>query len=241
MKHNIVICKDHAAASLYAADLVEKAFQNKPELTVTFAAGDTPFACYQELIRRQESGGVTLSKARYIGLDEWVGLGPETDGSCIACMGQGYYGPAGIPEERITAFRGKAADLDAEVARMRNALREQPLELAVLGIGVNGHVGFNEPDTATTGDFSLVPLSETTKTVGKKYFAGKDTPTQGATITLQALKKASQVVIIATGANKQEAVKAILDGRADLPVCAFLDHPQVVFVFDEAAAPKAAP
>lgn len=235
MKNNIVICKDHQAASLYAAGLIAESFIKKPEMTVTFAAGDTPFACYHQLTQRQEKGELRLDRALYIGLDEWVGLGADTAGSCIGSMMEGYYHPAGIPNERILAFDGLAVSPDGELERMREILRQHTLELAVLGVGVNGHVGFNEPGAITSGDFSFVPLSESTQLVGRKYFSGEETPTQGATITLQALKKAKQVLILATGASKRDAVRAIVDGSTQLPVCAFLDHPGVCYIFDEAS------
>lgn len=231
-----MICKNHQDTSRCAADLVAELFAKKPEMTVTFAAGDTPFFCYRELIRRQNNGELQLDRARYIGLDEWVGLGPDTEGSCIASMNRGYYHPAGIPGKRIVAFDGLTADLDAEIERMREYLRQYPLDLAVLGVGVNGHVGFNEPGITTTGDFSLVPLSTSTQAVGRKYFMGKRTPARGATITLQALMRAERVIILATGAGKRDAVAGIWAKDAVLPASAFTVHPGACYLFDEEAS-----
>ena len=239
MKTNITTCKNHLEASQYAADLIAAAFAKKPDLTVTFAAGDTPFACYRELLGRQAAGNVQLTSARYIGLDEWMGLGPNDEGSCIFCMNQGYYQPAGIPKEQMFVFDGLTKELDVELARMRKVLDEHPLDLAVLGIGVNGHIGFNEPGVPTTGKFSFVPLSESTQQVGKKYFSGRNTPTGGATITLEALQQAETVVILATGKTKRDAVRAIVEGSSELPACAFLNHPNVHYVFDEEAMDSA--
>lgn len=236
MKATITICKDHQEASRHAAGLVAEALAKNPALTATFAAGDTPFACYGQLIQKQQAGGLRLDKARYIGLDEWVGLGPNDAGGCLYSMNEGYYRPANIPQNRIEAFDGLAKDAELELARMRGLLEQYPLELAVLGVGVNGHVGFNEPGVSTDGSFSLVPLSESTQRVGQKYFAGRQTPQTGATITLQALLGAGRVVIIATGAGKQQAVAGILAGESALPVGAFLDHPGAFYVFDEEAA-----
>ena len=236
MAARIVICKNHQEASRYAADLVAGVLAQKPESTVTFASGDTPSDCYRELVRRQEAGELRLDRARYIGLDEWVGLGPQDEGSCIASMNKAYFHPAGIPRENILAFDGRSLDPGEETLRMQGILQRWPLELAVLGVGVNGHVGFNEPEAALPGEFSLVALSDTTQRVGRKYFAGRATPLQGATITLQALARAGRVVILATGGAKREAVSGVLAGRKDLPVCAFLEHPGAFYVLDEEAA-----
>lgn len=236
MKQNILLCKNHQQASLQAAALVAEAFTQNPTLTCTLAAGDTPLACYQELIRRQQAGSIQLQKARYIGLDEWLGLGPATPGSCLATMNRAFYQPAGIPQEQIAAFNGLTQDKEQERLRMEEILRQHPLDLAVLGVGVNGHIGFNEPGLSLTGDFALVPLSETTQQVGTKYFDGEATPLQGATMTLAALKKARRILIIATGKSKQAAAAAVLAGEEGLPVCAFLNHPGATYLLDEEAA-----
>ncbi len=242
MKATILIEKNHETASARAADIIAAALAAKPELTVTFAAGDTPLACYRLLIARQRAGELELRNAHYIGLDEWIGLGPDDAGSCIEVMNRSYYGPAGIPRSRIDCFDGRRVDADAEAGRMCGVLAQTGgLDLAVLGVGVNGHIGFNEPDTATQGDFSLVPLSETTQTVGRKYFGGGATPTRGATITLDALKKAKTILVIATGEKKQKAAADVLDEVGALPVGAFLDHPGAVYIFDESAAPQGGP
>lgn len=119
---------------------------------------------------------------------------------------------------------------------MNQLLADSPIQLAVLGVGVNGHVGFNEPGLSLDGEYSLLPLSESTQQVGKKYFGGRDTPKMGATTTLHALQRASTVVILATGEKKRAAVAEILSGNCALPVGAFLDHPGAVYIFDNAAA-----
>ncbi len=239
MQATILIEKDHEAASARAAQLVAEKLLEKPEENVTFAAGNTPLACYEKLIERQEKGELNLRAAHYIGLVEWIGLGPDDVGSCIETMNTGYYGPAGIPRDHIEYYNGLCADPAAEAQRLCGVLGQVGgIGLTVLGVGVNGHIGFNEPGLVTQGDFSLVPLSETTQTVGRKYFGGGATPTNGATMTLDALKKARTVIVIATGANKREAVAGILTGKSDLPVGAFLDHPGAVYIFDEAAAGK---
>ena len=239
MQATILIEKDHEAASARAAQIVAEKMLETPGMNATFAAGNTPLACYEKLIERQTAGELDLRAARYIGLDEWIGLGPDNVGSCIETMNTSFYGPAGIPRDHIEFFNGLCADPGAEAKRMCGVFAQAGgIDLTVLGVGVNGHIGFNEPGLVTQGDFSLVPLSETTQTVGRKYFGGGATPKDGATMTLDALKKAKTVVVIATGENKRAAVAGILAGKSDLPVGAFLDHPGAVYVFDEAAAPR---
>jgi len=236
MKAKIQICKDHQEASRFAASLLAERFIQNPKMAVAFAAGDTPLACYRELIHKQRNRELRLDQAFYIGLDEWMGLGSQAKGGCMATLNQAYYLPAGIPAERVMSFNGLCVDTNAELGRMREILKRYPLTLAVLGVGVNGHVGFNEPGEALLDDFSLARLSESTRTIGLKYFSGCQVPALGATITLQALKRAEHVIVLATGSAKRDAVSDVLSGRACLPVGAFLEHPGCFYVFDEEAA-----
>lgn len=237
MRAHILIEKDHQAASALAAKLIAGKLMENPRMKVTFAAGFTPLECYKLLIGQQREGKVKLDQAYYVGLDEWIGLGPKDVGSCIETMNSAYYVPAGISPAQIAYFDGLCEDPKAEERRMCNVIADiGGIDLAVVGVGVNGHIGFNEPDTALQGDFSLVPLSETTQTVGMKYFNGSRTPKEGATMTLHALKRAKTVIVIATGEKKRAVAGQILTGKCDLPVGAFLEHPDAYYIFDSLAA-----
>ncbi len=225
------------AASMLAANIIGGKLRENPAMAVTFAAGFTPLECYKLLLRQQHAGMLRLDRAQYIGLDEWVGLGPNDTGSCIQTLNSAYYIAAGIPPAQISYFDGLCTDPQAEAQRMCDVIASiGGIDMAVVGVGINGHIGFNEPNTVLQGDFSLVALSETTRIVGKKYFDGSQTPKVGATITLQALKKAKTVIVIATGEKKQPAVKKIIAGDSSLPASAFLDHPNAYYIFDSHAA-----
>lgn len=238
MKAKILIEYDHMAASVRAAEILTDALKADPEMIVTFAAGATPLECYRLLAELQREGKTELRRATYVGLDEWIGLGPEDAGSCIETMNTAYYIPAGIPWERIVYFDGRCRDPEAEARRVSGQIRELGgIDLAVLGVGVNGHIGFNEPDVSLRGEFSLVSLSKTTQTVGRKYFNGGQTPQKGATITLETLKQAKTVIVIATGENKRQAATHILAEDGTLPAGAFLNHPNAWYIFDKLAVP----
>ena len=225
-------------AAKEASRLIAAHITAKRGALVTLAAGFTPLAAYQELVAMQSRGQVDLTSARYVGLDEWVGLGENDKGSCIFTMNGAFYQPAGIPKENIRVFDGTAKDVCAE-AQALNAYMEasEGLSLAVLGIGINGHVGFNEPGNPLRGQFSLTPLSAVTQAVGRKYFSGKVAPKTGATLTLNALMAAKHIVLIATGAHKREIIKTVLAGESSLPAAAFLNHPGAIYIFDAACCP----
>ncbi|HWQ59357.1 MAG TPA: 6-phosphogluconolactonase [Clostridia bacterium] len=237
MKASLVRCADASAAALEAARHIARHMETHPGALITLAAGFTPLSAYAELIRISNGSTLELTSMRYVGLDEWVSLGPDDRGSCIQTINDAFYIPAGIPRANIRVFDGLAEDPRAEAEAMDAYLAASGgLSLAVLGIGLNGHVGFNEPGRALSGRFSLTLLSPVTTSVGRKYFGGKPAPVLGATITLGALMAAREVILIATGAHKREIVRAVLAGE-DVPAAAFLNHPNATYIFDKDCYP----
>jgi len=237
MSERLVRCSSNEAAACETALRIARHFEARPGALVAPAAGFTPLAAYGKLALMAKKGEADPASMRYIGLDEWIGVGPADAGSCIATMNGAFYGPCGVPPERIRAFDGLAED-PAQEARAMDAYLASAggLSLAVLGIGLNGHVGFNEPGRPLPGLFSLTELSETTVSAGRKYFGGRPVPTHGATVTLAALMAAEEVLLVATGAHKREIVRAVLAG-ADVPAAKFLAHPNAVYIFDAEAYP----
>ena len=238
MKAQILRVATEADTASEAARLIGAHLNAERGALVTLAAGFTPLAAYERLVAMQSRGEVNLKKVRYVGLDEWVGLGESDEGSCIHTMNGAFYKPAGIPRENLCVFDGTANEPLGEAQRL-NAFMEAStgLSLAVLGIGLNGHVGFNEPGDPLPGQFSLTALSDVTQAAGRKYFSGKAAPAQGATLTLHALTEAKRVIVIATGAHKRDVVKTVLAGESSLPAAAFLEHPGALYIFDEACCP----
>ncbi len=239
MSANFVTLPDHAAASRYAADWLAGRISDCPTLTATLAAGDTPLLAYQLLIEKARTNHIPLDRMQFIGLDEWIGLGPADAGSCIETLTREFYGPAGIPADNIDYFDGRAADPALEVQRVCDRIAESGgIDLIVVGVGVNGHIGFNEPGDCLTGAFSLVTLSETTLEVGRKYFGGGAAPETGATMTLETIRQAKNILIFATGERKRDAVQTILRAESGCPAAAFCNLPQAVYLFDSASNPQ---
>ena len=238
MKAQLIRVATETDAANEAARLIAAHITAKRGALVTLAAGFTPLAAYRELVAMQSRGEVNLTSARYVGLDEWVGLGENDEGSCIFTMNGAFYKPAGIPKDNIRVFDGTAKEAFVAAQALNTYMEaSNGLSLAVLGIGINGHVGFNEPNSPLGGLFSLTPLSAVTQEVGRKYFSGNATPQAGATLTLNALMAAKQVILIATGTHKREIAKAILAGEISLPAAAFLSHPGATYIFDAACCP----
>ena len=222
------------AVALRAAEFIKE----NPGALVCLAAGDTPLEAYRRMIRLQREGKVDLSTAWYVGLDEWVGLGRETRGSCRQVMYDGFYEPAGIPSERVAAWDG-LKDAESEIARIEAWIREKGgIAFTVLGIGMNGHIGFNEPGTGLPEGCIRVTLDETTRRVSAKYFDAPLPVEYGVGVGAGELKKAREVLLMASGAHKAPIVARITSGALDpsVPASMLVDHPNLTLMLDEAAA-----
>ncbi|NLW20529.1 MAG: glucosamine-6-phosphate deaminase [Clostridiales bacterium] len=234
-----VIAPDPARCSTLAAQALAGYVRQHPGALVCLAAGNTPLKVFRELVALQESQALDLRGMRYIGLDEWVGLGPGDQGSCVQVMREAFYGPAGIPEDRLFLWDGQAGDLQAEIARGNAFLRAHgPVGLTLLGIGMNGHVGFNEPGCAVAAGGMVTPLDEVTRQVSVKYFDRPRAVSQGIGLGLGSLLQADRVLLMAHGAHKADIVRKALEGPPGnaVPASLFQHHKGATLYLDEAAA-----
>lgn len=207
-----------------------------PGSLVCLAAGDTPLPVYARLVTLQAEGRVDLASVSYAGLDEWVGLGPADPGSCLQVMRDAFYEPAGIPADRRRVFDG-LADPEAECRAMERWIEAHGgIRFTLLGIGMNGHVGFNEPGAPDGEGCLVVALDDVTQSVGVKYFDRERTLRQGVTVGLRSLSKAEAVFLMATGERKADIVGRMLSGDPAVPASRLLPHPGLRIYLDREAA-----
>ena len=175
----------------------------------------------------------------YVSLDEWAGLGYEDEGSCRQVMFDNFYNAASIAGDRITTFDGRDCDLEGQCGRVDEWISEKGgIGLTVLGVGMNGHLGFNEPGIETFDKCIIVNLDNTTLNIGKKYFNGAACPTMGITVGLGHLLKAESVALIASGEKKAAIVWQAVEGGMTNPNPASLlqSHNNTYCFFDKGAA-----
>ncbi len=236
----LVIAADPAELALTVAQAVAAFIRANPGRLLSLAAGDTPLAALRELVSMQQRGEVDLNSVGYVGLDEWGGLGPADPGSCIEVMNRHFYHPAGIRPENLCVFNGLAADPEADAAAVLELVaRRGPLGLTLLGIGMNGHLGFNEPGTSPDFIGGVVTLDDVTREVGRKYFAGRTPGGTGITLGLGTLGRADRILLMATGEKKRAILTRIAASPDDpaLPASHFVNHPAATWYLDRAAAP----
>lgn len=232
------VYEDHQQLSQAVAIKIAAWIKEHPGSLLCLAAGDTPLQVFRQLVKMQNEGQVNLNSVSYVGLDEWVGLGKEDAGSCKQVMEDNFYAPAAISAGNRKVFDGRA-EPEAECRRISSWIEQHNgIGLTLLGVGMNGHVGFNEPGTQIDDICGTIDLDEITLTVGSKYFDHKEVPGQGITISLQTLKKAKKIILMLSGVRKSSILKKILDGAPNLPAGKLLDHPDIEICCDKKALPQ---
>lgn len=237
--NNITICKNKEELADCIASTVADSIRTKPDSLICFAAGETPLPMLKRLVEMQKENIVNLKDAYYVSLDEWWGIGYETPGSCVQVMKDTFYTPAGISESHMALFDGTSDSAESEMNRVSSFVeRHNGLDLIVLGVGMNGHIGFIEPGVHSENSCELIPLSETTKRISSKYF-GYTTPLQyGITLGLKTMMQAKKIVVMADGARKKEIMDQVLNGpiSEDCPASLLRMSERVAYYMDAAAA-----
>ena len=202
------IYKDYQALSLAAAEQVENLLAEKPDAVFCLPSGSTPMGMFKILAEKSKAGEVDFSKCTFVGLDEWVGMGPEDEGSCRYWIDRDFLHPIGFRDDQIIYFDAKSDDLQGECERVNQAVAALGrLDLMVLGVGMNGHLALNEPGTLFDSYAHLSTLDPITAEVGQKYFSKATPLTEGITLGLRHAREAKQLIVMASGAAKADVMK----------------------------------
>jgi len=222
-----------------AAERVIDLLNEKPDAVICLPSGSTPKGMFDELVLAHKSGSTDFSKCTFIGLDEWIGLGAQDDGSCRDLLDKDFLIPIGFRDQQVVFFDGLAEDPLAECERINEAVAAiGGLDLIVLGVGMNGHLALNEPGTPFSIYAHISDLDPLTVQVGQKYFK-KETPlTKGITVGIRHMLEANSAILIASGRSKATVVqKALtLDVSIDFPATVLQTHPNAEFILDKEAA-----
>lgn len=202
---------DYKKLSRATADLIAGYIRKKPDSLICFASGHTPLGVFECLTEDIKLKKLDLTSCIFVSLDEWVGIGPEDDGSCRLMMDQTFFGPTDFPESRIYFFDGLSEDLQREVDRINNVIKSRGgLDIMLVGIGTNGHVAMNEPGTSFDSIAHVSELADETKSVGQKYFK-KSTPLKyGITVGLKHFSDSKLPILMANGEKKTAIIQRVL-------------------------------
>ena len=238
---NVHIFDNNAALSEQAAELIFQLIKNKPNAVICMASGESPMLTYQLLSKKLlEDKQISVQNLCIVGLDEWVGITPENTGSCSWFLHTYIIEPLGLKTDQFRIFDGLTKDHKSECKAMDDFIKANGgIDLMVLGVGLNGHLGFNEPDVNPELYSHVIELDPITRSVGQKYFQKETQLTQGITIGLQHMQEASQVLILASGLKKAPIIKKTLEEPVNIGVPSTLirKHPNgLVFIDREAAS-----
>lgn len=221
--------------SKIAAAIFEKQLMEKPHSVLGLATGGTPVGFYKELVQCYIKGGISFEEASTFNLDEYVGIGPEEATSYHTYMHEHLFKHVNIPKENVHLPNGLAENLEQECTRYEKQIEQRGgIDLQLLGIGVNGHIGFNEPGTSFQSRTHVVELADKTKQDNAKYFPeGKSVPELAITMGIETIMMAKQIVLLAFGENKIETLKRIQEQgiSEEFPASCLKKHPHVTIIY----------
>lgn len=238
----VAVLPDADAVSRQAATLVAGLLTRKPDCVLGLATGASPRGLYQDLVRRHREDGLDFSRATTVNLDEYLEIPADHPASCRSYMAAHLFSQVNLaPRNIVMPDSQPAGELTAYCAALEQRIAAAGgIDLQILGIGLNGHLGFNEPGSSLGSRCRIVRLTDTTRTANRGNFPDGEVPTAAITLGLGTIAEARRLLLLATGAAKAEMVAAALEGpvTAGLPASLLQMHRDVVVLLDPAAAAR---
>ncbi len=236
----IIVCKDYDKMSKAAAAEVAMVVREKPDAVLGLATGSSPIGLYAELIRLHKEEGLDFSQVRTFNLDEYIGLPPEHEQSYRQFMNEKLFDDINIRKKNTHLPDGMAKNVRAFCAEYESMIEAcGGIDVQVLGIGSDGHIGFNEPGSSLASRTRVKTLTEQTINDNSRFFAKKeDVPIYAITMGIGTIMEAERIVLVAAGKNKAGTVAAAFEGPVSCmcTASALQLHPDSIIFIDEAAA-----
>lgn len=238
----IIRTKDYEEMSRKAANLISAQILLKPDCVLGLATGSTPIGVYDQLVEWNKKGDLDFSTVKTVNLDEYKGLTRDNEQSYYYFMHHHLFDRVNIDEENTHVPNGQVENGDEECLRYEALIKSMGgVDLQLLGLGRNGHIGFNEPAADFPKITHCVDLTESTIEANKRFFASADeVPRQAYTMGIGTIMKADKILVVANGEDKADAVAAMVQGKInpEVPASILQLHNNVILVADEAALSK---
>lgn len=231
---NVLVFKNAEEATEKAYDIFKKSFENGLK-TLGLATGSTPLTLYEKI----RTSGWDVSHVTTVNLDEYVGLSPDNPQSYNYYMQEELFKYMNFKSTNLP--NGMAEDLQEECERYEQILKENPVDLQILGIGPNGHIGFNEPGTPFDSITHVVELAPSTREANKRFFdKEEEVPTKAITMGISSIMNAKEIILLAFGPRKADAVRKMVEGpvTSDCPASVLQNHDHAWIILDEGSAGK---
>lgn len=236
----IVVCKDYEEMSRRAANIVSGQIFIKPDSVLGLATGSTPLGMYRELIRKHKEEGLDFSEVSSFNLDEYIGLPVDDANSYHYYMYENLFKHINIKKENINIPNGMAEDMEKECLCYEERIKAAGgIDLQVLGIGNNGHIGFNEPDTKFEAMTHKVKLTDNTLQANARFFDSIDSmPKYAVSMGIKTIMNARKILLLANGRGKSDAVSKALYGdiKPGVPASILQIHKDVTVLVDRECA-----
>lgn len=237
----VIVCKNTEELANEALKVMLDVIKSKESPVIGLATGSSPIGLYNAMIRDHKENGTSYKNVKSVNLDEYVGLGIESDQSYVYFMNDNLFKSIDIDKNNTNLPNGKADDMNAECDRYTALLDSMPQDIQLLGIGGNGHIGFNEPGTPFNSTTHIVELQERTRIDNARFFASLDeVPTHAITMGIKNIMNAKKILVVANGKGKADAVYSMVKGEISeaCPASVLQNHNDVTVIVDEDAASK---
>ncbi len=235
----IYCAKDYYHASRVAANIISAQVIMKPDCVLGLATGSTPIGTYEQLVRWYEKGDLDFSEVHSVNLDEYRGLRPDNEQSYRYFMNKHLFDSINIDKANTFVPDGTEPDKEKACKKYDEIIRSHGgVDLQILGLGHNGHIGFNEPGSAFDKETHCVALSESTIKANARFFDSlDDVPKEAYTMGIKTIMQAKKIVVIVSGESKKDIVKKAFSGpiTPEVPASVLQLHNDVILVGDEAA------
>ncbi|SHJ97485.1 glucosamine-6-phosphate deaminase [Paramaledivibacter caminithermalis] len=238
----IIFTEDYQQMSKKAADIVVSQIILKPDSVLGLATGSTPLGMYKQIVNTYKEGHIDFNEVTTFNLDEYYGLDKTNNQSYYYYMLENFFKNININMERVNIPNGTADDIEKECLDYERKIRNcGGIDLQVLGIGRNGHIGFNEPDLKFEALTHIVELDQQTIKDNSRFFDTiEDVPTKAISMGIKTIMRARKIVLLASGEEKADAIHGAIYGKItpELPASVLQLHPDVVFIVDKEAGSR---
>lgn len=235
----LIVVKDYEEMSREASLIIKDLLVKKPDATLGLATGSSPIGLYQNLIKYYENGEISFKNVKTYNLDEYCELPRSHPESYYSFMHRNLFSHVDILEENVHIPCSEGSDLQALCNEYNELLHKATIDLQLLGIGANGHIGFNEPNTPFDQETWVVKLTDKTRRDNQRFFNSLDeVPTHAMTMGIANIMQAKCLLLVASGKNKAEAIRRLASGEVnpECPATILNRHPNAIVIVDEDAA-----
>lgn len=231
----LIKVKNYKELSKKASEILVSEISKKPYLVLGFATGESPLGLYKELVKAYKKRKVNFSKVTSFNLDEYYPIKMSDKNSYYYYMHKNLFDKVNIKKLNINFLNGEAKNSAKECLRYEGEIKKFPIDIQILGVGVNGHIGFDEPGSTINSKTRLIELTKSTIKKNSKFFKNGKIPTQALTMGVSTILKSRKVILLASGNAKKEAIKHLVKGPINKkwPVSYLRKHKNLVLIADK--------